>query len=208
MIVKVCGLREADNIRAVEAVGADWAGFIFHPRSPRYVAVPPAYLPRCRRVGVFVNAGAADILRRVAGFGLSAVQLHGDEAPSLCAALRARGLTVIKAFPVATEESLAATVRYAGACDYFLFDTPTALRGGSGRPFRWELLQAYAGPVPFLLSGGLSPAALPALCAFRHPCWAGVDLNSGFELAPGRKDAARLALFIHSLRENLKNRRI
>lgn len=197
MIVKVCGMREAENIRAVEQAGADWMGFIFYPRSPRFVPEPPAYLPlSVRRVGIFVNAREADILPRAAAFRLDLVQLHGKEHPQLCERLQQEGLKVIKAFAPKQAEDFTATADYEGCTDYFLFDTPTASYGGSGRSFDWDLLRHYTGRTPFLLSGGLRPDSLEALKRFRHPCWAGIDLNSGFETAPGRKDAELLQSFI------------
>lgn len=204
MIIKVCGMTEADNIRRVEQCGADWMGFICYPRSPRFVSGVPSYLPRqARRIGVFVNAGYADILCRAVGLGLQGVQLHGAEPPELCSRLRAQGLTVVKAFALRRAADVEAVGAYAGACDYFLFDTPTAGYGGSGRAFDWSLLAHYRGTVPFLLSGGLHPGSLPALQAFAHPRWAGIDLNSGFELRPGLKDAGALATFIAACRTGL-----
>lgn len=89
MIVKVCGMREAENIRQVEEAGAEWMGFIFFPRSPRYVEVCPAYLPqRALRVGVFVNASVEEILQRKEQFGLQVIQLHGKETPAFCEDLK------------------------------------------------------------------------------------------------------------------------
>lgn len=197
MIVKVCGMIHARNIRDVEAAGADWMGFVCFPGSPRCVTGIPDYLPRrARRVGVFVDEAFDAILSRVRSLGLAAVQLHGGEPPALCARLRAQGLLVVKAFALAGARGMAAVDEYAPVCDYFLFDTPCAGYGGSGRTFDWSLLSAYGGNVPFLLSGGLRPESLQALSRFSHPRWAGIDLNSGFETSPGVKDAAALADFI------------
>lgn len=202
MIVKVCGMRETGNIRQVEQTGADWMGFIFYPRSARFVAELPAYLPqRQKRVGVFVNADPSDLHRIKDQYRLHLVQLHGTESPELCAAMRRAGIQVIKAFSPKQADDLAATAAYEGTADYFLFDTPTAGFGGSGQSFDWTILQHYTGQTPFLLSGGIRPDSLEALARFRHPRWAGIDLNSGFELAPGIKDARRLQRFI----EDFKN---
>lgn len=202
MIVKVCGLREAANIRDVETVGADWMGFVCYPKSLRYVAGVPDYLPRkARRVGVFVDATLVEIMTRVGQLGLDTVQLHGGESPALCRKLHSVGLRVIKAFALRRSSDLAAVVAYDGACDYYLFDTPCVGYGGSGRMFDWELLSGYGGPTPFLLSGGLRPASFSVLREFHHPCWAGIDLNSGFETAPGVKDAAALADFIEQFKK-------
>ena len=204
MIVKVCGMTEADNIRQVEQCGADWMGFICYDRSPRFVPAAPSYLPRrARRIGVFVDAGYADIIRRTDELGLHGVQLHGSEPPALCRALRKAGLTVVKTFALSHADGLEATADYADVCDFFLFDTPCPQHGGSGRAFDWQLLNGYRGHVPFLLSGGLRPESLDALASFSHPRWAGIDLNSGFETRPGLKDANALVAFLTSLREKL-----
>ena len=82
-IIKVCGMRETENIREVEALGIDWLGMIFWPKSKRYVSEKPAYLPqKCKRVGVFVNATPANIQLRQEKFGFDLIQLHGDETPA------------------------------------------------------------------------------------------------------------------------------
>ena len=204
MIVKVCGMRDADNIRQVEECGADWMGFIFFSRSPRFVAEVPHYLPsKQKRVGVFVNASYDEIKARVEAFGLDAVQLHGAEKADLCMRLRNDGLTVVKAFSLRSAADVQQTDGYIGACDYFLFDTPTAAYGGSGRMFDWTLLQAYKGPTPFLLSGGLTPDSLEALVAFSHSQWAGIDLNSGFETQPALKNPQALKSFISKFRKSI-----
>lgn len=204
MIVKVCGMRAADNIRQVEECGADWMGFIFFSRSPRFVAEVPHYLPsKQKRVGVFVNASYDEIKARVEAFGLDAVQLHGAEKADLCMRLRNDGLTVVKAFSLRSAADVQQTDGYIGACDYFLFDTPTAAYGGSGRMFDWTLLQAYKGPTPFLLSGGLALDSLEALAAFSHSQWAGIDLNSGFETQPALKNPQALKSFISKFRKSI-----
>lgn len=200
MIIKVCGLREAENIRAVEAAGADWLGFIFYPKSPRFVDEAPAYLPeRSRRVGVFVHPDFVEVVNRVRQFGLHAVQFHGTASPDVCRVFRERGLTVIRALPV-TETFVSETAQYVGKVDYFLFDTPTLKFGGSGRTYDWSLLRRYPGPTPFILSGGLSPEAAADVKRFRHPLCAGYDLNSGFETAPGLKDAGAVKQFVEYVR--------
>lgn len=200
MYVKVCGLRAADNIRAVEAAGTDWFGFIFYEHSPRYVSERPAYLPvRGLRTGVFVSPAYDEVCRRAEEFGLHAVQLHGRCPVALCQRLRADGLRVIRALPACPDLDEAAS-EYIGACDFFLFDTPSAAYGGSGQTFDWSLLDTYTRDVPFLLSGGLSPDSLHALSRWSHPSWAGIDLNSGFETAPGLKNARALHTFISTFK--------
>lgn len=201
MIVKVCGMSDAVNIRLAEQLNIDWMGFIFYPPSPRYVERRPDYLPqRQRRVGVFVNADEAFILSRISLFGLQLLQLHGHETPRQCRSLReATGLSVIKAFSVKSAADVAETRHYEGAADYFLFDTPTPGVGGSGRSFDHSLLDHYTGATPFLLSGGLGPDSVSHILALRHPRMAGIDLNSRFETAPGIKSIHRLQQFLQSL---------
>lgn len=201
LIIKVCGMTQATNIREVESLGVDWMGFIFHPRSPRYVGERPGYLPRkAKRVGVFVNDSLEHIRQRREEFGLHLIQLHGDEPPAFCREVQALGVGVIKAIPVAGPCDLEATLSYEGSCDYLLFDTKTQQRGGSGIPFDWQLLQAYQGRTPFLLSGGIGPDSLQALRHLQHPQWAGIDLNSRFESTPGLKEPSLLNNFLNELK--------
>jgi len=107
MIIKVCGMREPENIRAIEQAGADWMGFIFFPQSARYVSHRPEYLPeQCHRIGVFVNESSENILLKAQEFGLHHIQLHGRETPEQCRKLKAAGLGVIKVFSIAQESDL------------------------------------------------------------------------------------------------------
>lgn len=205
MIIKVCGMRDPDNIRAVEQAGADWMGFIFFPQSARYVADRPEYLPsRCRRAGIFVNENTETILSKAKEFGLDIIQLHGKETSDQCLRLKTEGLKVIKAFSLSGKQELSAVPCYEGCCDYFLFDTACTGYGGSGRTFDWKILQSYKGETPFLLSGGLRPGCMERLSRFGHPRWTGIDLNSGFETAPAQKDAVLLHTFIKQIREKIK----
>lgn len=203
MIIKVCGMREAQNIREVEALGVDWMGFIFYPKSERYCDRVPEYLPeRCKRVGVFVDAEISDIVKHVVEYGLQVVQLHGSEDRLYVMQLRqALGAidhvcTIVKAFRVASPDDFRPCEPLVGFVDYFLFDTPTAGFGGSGRQFDWSLLEHYRCMTPFLLSGGIGPDSREALSRLEHPCLEGIDLNSRFETAPGLKDVAALKAFL------------
>lgn len=202
MTVKVCGMREPDNIRAVEQLGADWLGFIFWPRSSRYVSERPAYLPqKAKRVGVFVDADMEDVLQHIADYGLHIVQLHGKESPDYIQALRtaAPATLVIKALNVATPADLEQTKAYEGLVDYFLFDTKGPSVGGNGTQFDWTVLDAYHDTTPFLLSGGIGPDDASRVSAFRHPRLAGIDLNSRFEQSPALKDVNLLRRFLSQL---------
>ena len=207
MIVKVCGMRDPQNIRAVEALGVDWIGFIFHPHSPRYVERIPDYLPsKAARVGVFVNASVREIVERTERFGLNAVQMHGHESPDFCCSLRGKlpaGTILLKALPVADSGDMERAMRYQDCCDYLLFETPSPAYGGSGRQFDWSLTDRYSGSLPFILSGGIGPGSIAALRTLHHPRWAGIDLNSRFETEPGIKDTASLQEFITELKNTL-----
>lgn len=205
MIIKVCGMREADNIREVEALGIQLMGFIFWPKSSRYVTDVPAYLPKnCRRVGVFVDASIGDIMTQVEAFALDIVQLHGNESVSYITQLRGHlpaKVRLIKAFNIADEKDLAGTKPYEGMVDYFLFDTKGKSVGGNGEKFDWDVLSAYQGSTPFLLSGGIGPHDAEQVKAFAHNKCAGIDLNSRFESAPAKKDVQALRCFIEELKK-------
>ena len=158
MIIKVCGMREPENIRAIEQAGADWMGFIFFPHSARYVTHCPEYLPeQCRRIGVFVNESSENILLKAQEFGLHHIQLHGRETPEQCRKLKAAGLGIVKVFPIAREIDLRPVGCYEGICDYFLFDTACSGYGGFGQNFNLENLPAHRGKKTFLLGGGRPP---------------------------------------------------
>jgi phosphoribosylanthranilate isomerase len=201
MIVKVCGMRDAENIREVEALGVDWMGFVFHRTSPRFVSELPDYLPqRAKRIGVFVNETEERIMETVELFRLDMVQLHGQETPDFCNRIRSKGLKVIKAINVQNGFPSEEVFSYEGACDYFLFDTKTSLPGGSGMKFDWSALSAYRGTTPFLLSGGISPDDADRVEVFVHGHCLGIDLNSRFETSPAYKDIRLLQSFIDKIK--------
>lgn len=201
MIVKVCGMRDAENIREVEALGVDWMGFVFHRTSPRFVGELPDYLPqRAKRVGVFVDETEEQIMETVQLFRLDMVQLHGHETPDFCSRIRSKGLKVIKAINVQNRFPSEEVSFYEGTCDYFLFDTKTPLPGGSGQKFDWSSLSAYRGTTPFLLSGGISPDDADRVEAFVHERCIGIDLNSRFETSPACKDTHLLQSFIDKIK--------
>ncbi len=199
MIIKVCGMREESNVREVEQLKTDWMGFIFYPKSPRYVGERLAYIPeRVKRVGVFVNEDIDRILTLAENNRLDILQLHGEESSDDCRVLKEKGFLVIKALGINSEKPFPSelTERYEESCDYFLFDTRTSLYGGSGKKFEWKILADYRGERPFLLSGGISPEDVEEVKAFSHPRCIGIDLNSGFEVSPALKDVQLLQRFI------------
>ena len=192
-------MREAENIREVEALGIDMMGFIFWPKSSRYVSERPDYLPKhVKRVGVFVNEAPEQVKRQAADYRLDYIQLHGQESPEQISHLSplTSHLSIIKAFNIATAEDLLQTQPYEGVADLFLFDTKGKSVGGNGEKFDWDVLDAYHGSTPFLLSGGIGPDDAERVNAFHHPKCIGIDLNSRFELSPGLKDINKLKEFL------------
>ena len=185
MMIKVCGMRDAENIREVEALGLDLMGFIFWPKSSRYVSERPAYLPtKCKRVGVFVDEDIEKVKHIADDYALGYIQLHGHESPEYCVLLK--GMHLIKAFNIATKEDLEATKPYEGLVN--------------GEKFDWTVLEAYQGNTPFLLSGGIGPDDAERVKAINHPKCIGIDLNSRFETAPAIKDVNKLKEFIKTVR--------
>lgn len=203
MIIKTCGMRDADNIRAVSELRIDWMGFIFWPPSSRYVSEKPSFLPtRQKRVGVFVDARIEEVKSKADEYALDLIQLHGSESPAFCERLKANSRQqLIKAFNIATQEDLEQTIPYEGLVDYFLFDTKAKMVGGNGTQFDWSVLSAYQGNTPFLLSGGIGPDDAEKVRNFHHPQLAGIDLNSRFELSPALKDIEKLKQFITEYNE-------
>lgn len=205
MIIKVCGMRDPDNIRQIDELRCvDWMGFIFFPPSSRNVERVPNYLPKhCKRVGVFVNAAPEDILHRQEELGFDLIQLHGDETPEYCKNLRTslkEGTKLIKMIPIESPQELERTQQYEGKVDYFLFETKCKGYGGSGKQFDWDILQHYQGQTPFLITGGIGADDAEKVRTFKHPQWAGIDLNSRFETAPALKDIKLIKEFIHKIK--------
>lgn len=209
LVIKVCGMREAANIRELSALDIDWLGLIFWPRSSRYVSERPDSLPQhLKRGGVFVDADPETILGISRSYGLDFIQLHGHESPVDINRLRqmmadqgasTKTPRLIKAFSIATADDLKQVSDYERIVDYFLFDTKGPSVGGNGVQFDWQVLADYHGQTPFLLSGGIGPEDAGQIRAFHHPRCIGIDLNSRFELSPGVKDIHKLKTFIQSL---------
>lgn len=209
-------MREPENIWEISGLGINWIGLIFYGRSPRAVnnndwtTTHPALLKETlsllpglpvKKVGVFVNATKEQILETATHYLLDYIQLHGNESPRFCHTLQKRGYRVIKVFSIASAADLVNTGAYEGYADFFLFDTKCSGYGGSGKSFDWSVLDSYIGETPFLLSGGINPESAAAIRSFEHPRLAGIDLNSGFETAPGKKDAGSLTLFLEQLKK-------
>ncbi|WP_151089555.1 phosphoribosylanthranilate isomerase [Hymenobacter baengnokdamensis] len=208
MQVKICGMREAANLWAIATLSPDFLGFIFYPKSVRYVgdSLTPAEMrglpATVRKVGVFVDAPLSELLITATRYGLDYVQLHGHEAPAYCRAVKQNSLPIIKAFSIDETFDFSTLAEYAPFCDYFLFDTKGAHPGGNGVAFDWRVLANYHGATHFLLSGGLGPDNAADLLNFHHPQLAGYDFNSKLESAPGLKDIEATRTLLARLHES------
>lgn len=201
MKIKVCGIKEPENCLAVDKLGTDMLGMIFYDKSPRFINETILPETKAAKVGVFVNAGFADILANVKKHHLSYVQLHGKEPVELSRKLQANGIKVIKCFSIENEINNNEMTGWESFCSYFLFDTKSEKLGGSGKQFDWNLLENYQLRTPFLLSGGIGLSDLSRIKMIHHPAFAGVDINSKFELEPGKKNIDQVKLFIDEIKK-------
>lgn len=205
MKVKICGMRDAENIKEIAALKPNYLGFIFYKSSPRNCfGIDPAViasLPESiKPVMVSVDMTENEVLEAAGRYGFSIAQLHGNESPDLCRHLRSKGIKIMKAIGIHSHESLETIKKYKGAVDLFLLDTGTPTKGGSGKKFNWDLLNEYNADEPFILSGGIGPEDAETILALRHPKFDGIDLNSRFETSPGIKNAPLLHRFLSSLK--------
>lgn len=194
-----------NNLRKVLTLVPDYLGFIFHPLSPRYVVgkLYPEQLniipPHVKRVGVFVNADENSIRTCTSTYGLTTLQLHGNETPEFCDRMRAAGIEVVKAFRIANAHDFEGVEPYADSVDAFLFDTKADRIGGNGYKFDWQLLLGCPLQKPWFLAGGLSPLNIEEAAQTGA---AVLDLNSCFELSPGIKDYNLLKEAVDKVRRN------
>ena len=188
-------MREAENIRSLEGVAPDFMGLIFFDKSPRDASgyeVEDDLAKGIARVGVFVNPAKEEVLEKARNYHLDYVQLHGDESVSLAKELKDAGLGVIKVFRVNDELPVEAMRPFEGAVNFFLFDTRTRLFGGSGEKFDWEILKAYPFDTPYFLSGGIELEDIGHIKTLDLPGLFAIDINSRFEVTPGRKDIEKI----------------
>lgn len=217
--VKICGITEAQTALAAARAGADYLGFVFFRKSPRFIATEAVEelvmelkqasfdegfeLPKL--VGLFVDPGEKELAE--AAPLLTHFQFHGHESPERCKELGvAFAVDVIKAIPVTGADDIAAAGAYDGPADILLFDAkppPGATRpGGHGAPFDWAILDGYKGETPFLVAGGLNPDNVADAIAAQKKAAAflGVDVSSGVESAPGVKDTALVEAFVSKVK--------
>ncbi len=208
---KVCGLNSVNQLMQLDAMGVEFGGFIFYPKSPRYILkhVQPADLKRAKgqkinKVGVFVNETPDQVLKQVDDCGLYLVQLHGDETPKYCEKI-ADYVTVIKAFRIRNDDDVLWKIKdYQDVVDMFLFDTAGAAYGGTGEKFDWTILQNLAINKPFFLSGGIGPDDVSSLQEFARMPVAkdlfSIDINSKFETSPGVKNMEMVQSFMQTVK--------
>jgi len=205
MQIKVCGMREPLNLEQVCALLPEYVGFIFYPRSKRFVGTHPDPAlfeipgPAIKKVGVFVDEELSLVRKTVEIYGLEAVQLHGGESADYCRQLSGETVEVIKA--VDPHGPFPELERFMEVVDHFLFDSAGAGYGGSGQKFDWKLLEDLPLSASFLLSGGIGPGDADPIRSLHFQGLMGVDINSRFELSPGLKDIARLKKFVIEIRK-------
>lgn len=206
MNLKVCGMTDFEQLKTLEELGIEFAGLIFYEGSKRFVSnkledqKSQIRNLQIKRVGVFVNARTEDIKEKVKEYGLSYVQLHGDESPEFCEEIK-KFIPVIKAVRINDETKLLNELRdYEEACDYFLFDTDSKHYGGTGKKFDWQILESVAIAKPFFLSGGIGLQDVAEINAFDHPMLYAIDINSKFEISHGIKDLKQVEAFIQNLK--------
>ena len=211
MRIKVCGMTQLDQVKKLDEMGIDFAGFIFYPKSPRYVVnhlageqLKKAKL-RLGKVGVFVHSTYEEVMKQVDEYGLDMVQLHGDETPRFCEQV-ANYVTVIKVFRLAENDPIEWIIRpYEDSCDMFLFDTLGVGYGGTGKKFNWDILKTPTLDKLFFLSGGIEPEDAEKLKSFSREQVAkklfSIDINSKFEIEPGIKDLGRIRQMMDDLKD-------
>ena len=209
LVVKICGLSTPETLEAALGAGADMAGFVFFPPSPRHVALEAARelgrlaAGRAAKGALTVDADHTTLANIVETLRPDWLQLHGRESIARVRDIKQRfGLPVMKAIAVESRADLGAVPDYAEVADRILFDARApqdATRpGGLGVPFDWHLLDAIAGDRSFMLSGGLSIANVAEAIGIARP--GGVDVSSGVERAPGLKDSEMIRAFIRAAR--------
>lgn len=202
--IKICGMKDAENIRQVNLLKPDYMGFILYPLSKRYVGqefeLPSSFPNSVKRVGVFVNEILEDLMSWVNQLELDFVQLHGDEPPEYCMELKQMGINPIKSFAISEDFDFAEIEDYLPWIDFILFDTKTPERGGSGKQFNWQILEAYPYEKPFFLSGGIGPDDAKSILEIKGLPLHAIDINSRFEDSPGNKNIDLLKPFIKEIK--------
>ncbi len=205
MKIKVCGLKFKSNILSLSKLEPDYMGFIFWEKSKRHVegTTPNLSQTKIKKTGVFVNADFEKIKEKTIVHKLVAIQLHGQESPEFCKKIRNLGVEIIKAFSIDEDFNFDILEKYDLCSDYFLFDTKGKSPGGNGVSFDWEILKNYKYEKKFFLSGGIGFESIDAIKKIKNlhlPLFC-IDINSRFELNPGKKNIE----LIKSFKKKLEN---
>jgi phosphoribosylanthranilate isomerase len=207
--IKVCGMREPENILSVAALNPDYMGFIFYPPSPRFVGkdfmLPEGFPLLIAKVGVFVNASSEEMIREMKRLSLDYLQLHGNESPEQVAELKKAEMKIIKVFSVDEQFDFTKLIPYEPHVDFFLFDTKGKYYGGNAMAFDWEILRHYQYDTPFFLSGGISPENVEKVSSLAALNIHSLDINSGVEVSPGVKDTAKIGMIQRQVNELKKS---
>jgi phosphoribosylanthranilate isomerase len=207
MQVKICGMRDPENVREIAALQPDMMGFIFYEPSSRYVGEASleevlGFVPsHISKVAVFVNEKKEEVVRVCKKYGFDYAQLHGDESAAFCRAINEGGIGVIKAIPVADRIDFNSLKDYEPYVDLFLFDTKTKGYGGSGKQFDRTLLDHYPLSTPYFLSGGIGETDIETILDTSLPGCVGIDANSRLEIEPGLKNIQTAAGLINQIRK-------
>lgn len=205
--VKICGLRDPENLRVAAEAGARFAGFVFYPPSPRFLEIEQARilaesLPEgLLGVGLFVDPSDEEISRVLGTVPLDMIQLHGEESPERVAEIAAlANLPVIKAIRLRAPEDIGEAEKYEEVADWLLFDSKIDhdLPGGTGQRFDWEILKNRTFKKPWMLSGGLTPENVAEALKILKP--GAMDVSSGVEAARGVKDPEKIRAFLKSVK--------
>lgn len=208
MRVKICGITDLQQAISIESLGVDTLGFICVKKSPRYIQeeeikkIIQVLSSPMSKVGVFVNEEIENIIRIVKNTGLTAIQLHGDETPSICQQLRELlpDIEIIKAFRYQNADSLSLLSEYSPFIDTILLDAfQEDIYGGTGKTLNWQELENFRPSRPWLLAGGLTPDNV--MLALKTLQCDGIDLSSGVEISAGNKDLEKIKLLLNNLNQ-------
>lgn len=208
MIIKICGLKLKENIEDISLLSPDFIGFIFYQKSKRFVGKDfsrnhISKVPKpIKKVGVFVNETIESIIKIQNQFQFDYIQLHGDETPDYCMALKEKNISIIKAFQIDESFNFFQLKQYQPYCKFFLFDTKSSNYGGSGKPFNWSVLNRYTFQTPFLLSGGIGLENYDKAITLSHPKLVGLDINSKIEITPALKSIEKATTLITKIKKS------
>jgi phosphoribosylanthranilate isomerase len=206
MKLKVCGMTSFEQLQKLDQLGVDFAGLIFYKNSKRFVGNKLSDQKseirnlKIKKIGVFVNAEIDTLKKEVNEYGLTYVQLHGDESAEFCRRVK-DFVHVIKVIRINDQSDLEKELTvFEEACDYLLFDTDSKQYGGTGKQFNWNRLIQSDVKKPFFLSGGIGLEDIDKIKNFHHPMFFAIDVNSRLESEPGIKNMEKVEQLMNALK--------